>query len=106
MDAMISRITLFSLLLALMLGLGIVMQTKSESDRCDSYPAGGIPPSSEYVVTGSRELEVPCNDWWLRQSLTIQILCIADAGLGMIFAVNALADMRRGLAMRRTRRLR
>ncbi|HEY5055223.1 MAG TPA: hypothetical protein VII58_03635 [Acidobacteriaceae bacterium] len=106
MDAMLSRITLFSLLLALMLGLGIVMQTKSERDRCNSYAADGIPPRSEYVVTGTREVEVPCNDWWMRQSQTVQVLCIADAGLGMIFAVNALGDLRRGLGLRRARKLR
>jgi len=101
---MLSRITLFSLLLALMLGLGIFIQTKSESDRCNTYPDGGIAPRSEYVVTGTREVEVPCNDWWVRQSLTVQVLCIADAGLGMIFMVNALGDMRRWLGSRRTGR--
>jgi hypothetical protein len=103
---MLSRLTLFSLLLALMLGLGIMLQTKSQLDRCNSYSADGIPPRSEYVVTGTREVEVPCSDWWMRQSLTIQILCIADLGLGMIFVVNALGDLHRWLELRRPHRLR
>lgn len=103
MDAMISRVTIFSLLLGLMLGLGIFIHTSSERDRCNMYPAGGTPPKTEYVVTGTREVEVSCNDWWMRQPLAMQVQCIADAGLGLIFAVNALIDLRRWTRWRRGR---
>ena len=94
MDAMISRITIFSLLLGLMLGLGTYMRVKGEQDRCNTYPPGTTPPKTEYVVSGTREVEISCNDWWMRQPTTVQILCIADAGLAMIFVVNALQDIR------------
>jgi len=104
MDAMISRITIFSLLLGLMLGLGTFMRVKGEQDRCNTYPAGGIPPKTEYVVSGTREVEISCDDWWMRQPMTVQILCIMDVGLGMIFAVNALQDTRNWIQRRRLRR--
>lgn len=98
---MISRVTIFSLLLTLMLGLGIYMHSLGERDRCNTYPVGGVPPRSEYVVTGERETEVPCSDWWMRQPLTVQVLCIADAALGVVFVLNALGDLRDWLAWRR-----
>lgn len=104
MDAMISRVTIFSLLLGLMLGLGIYTQAETERDRCNTYPAGSTPPETEYVVTGTREVEVPCNDWWMRQPLAIQILCIADAGFAMIFLVFAAGDLRRRYQQRRGHR--
>ena len=104
MDAMISRITIFSLLLALLLGLGTFMLVQDERDRCNTYPPGGTPPKTEYAISGTREVEISCNDWWMRQSMTVQILCIADAGLGMIFLVNALVDLRGWIQWRRSQR--
>ena len=104
MDAMISRITIFSFLLGLMLGLGIFLHAKGERDRCNSYPAGGVPPKSETVVSGTREIQAPCSDWWIRQPSEIQVLCIADLGLALIFCVNALIDVRRSIQWRRGRK--
>ena len=101
MDAMISRLTIFSLLLGLMLGLGIYMHAKGAHDRCNSYPPGGVQPRNELVVTGTRQIQVPCSDWWMRQPQTVQILCIADAGLGLIFTLNVLIDLRRWVEGRR-----
>ena len=98
---MISRVTIFSLLLGLLLGLGIYMYSQDERDRCSTYPAGGVAPRSEYVVTGTRETEVPCSEWFLRQPLTVQILCIADAALGVVFALNAIGDLSGWIAWRR-----
>jgi hypothetical protein len=98
---MISRLTIFSLLLGLMLALGIFIHAKSERDRCNSYPAGSVPPKSESIVSGTREIEAPCSDWWIRQSTEIQILCIADLGLALIFLLNAAGDLRRWLQWRR-----
>jgi hypothetical protein len=105
MDGMISRLTLFSLLLGLMLGLGIYMHSQSEHDRCSAYPPGGVQPRSEYVITGERQVEVPCSEWFLRQSLVVQILFVTDILLGFVFAVNVLADLRRWIQWRRERRL-
>jgi hypothetical protein len=101
MDRMISRLTMFSLLLGLMLGLGIYMYSQGEQDRCSTYPAGGVQPRTQYVVTGERQIEVPCSEWFLRQPLALQILVVADFLLGFIFSVNALADLNRWLRWRR-----
>jgi hypothetical protein len=105
MDGMISRLTLFSLLLGLMLGLGIYMHSQSEQDRCNTSPAGGTQPKSEYVITGERQVEVPCSEWFLRQPLAIQILFVADILLGFVFAINALADLDRWLRWRASKHL-
>jgi hypothetical protein len=102
---MISRVTIFSLLLGLMLGVGIYAWAQDRRDDCTSYPPGGRAPATEMVVSGTREIEVPCGDWWLRQPLGTQILCIADAALGVVFLMNALQDTRGWLAMRRRRRM-
>jgi hypothetical protein len=56
------------------------------------------------VATGTREVEVPCSDWYLRQPLTVQVLCIADAALGVVFVLNALGDLRDWLAWLRQKR--
>lgn len=102
----ISRVTIFSLLLALMLGLGIYMRAQGERDACNSYPADGVPPAREYVVSGTRQIAVPCSDWWMRQPLTVQVFCMADAALAILFLLNALTDLRDWLAMRRRLRIR
>jgi hypothetical protein len=102
---MISRVTIFSLLLGLMLGVGIYAWAQGRRDDCMRYPPGGRAPATEMVVSGTREIEVPCSDWWMRQPLGAQILCIADAALGVVFLVNALQDTRAWLAMRRVRRV-
>jgi hypothetical protein len=104
MNDMISRLTLFSLLFGLTLGLGIYMYSQGEQDRCNAYQTGGAQPRSEYVITGERQVEVPCSEWFLRQPLAIQILSVADFLLGFIFAVNALADLRGWIAVRNERR--
>ena len=101
MNSMISRLSLFSLLFGLMLGLGIFMYSQDQRDRCSTYPAGGAAPRSEFVITGERQVEVPCNEWFLRQPLAVQILFVVDFLLGFVFAVNALADLRRWVQWRR-----
>ena len=101
MFSMISRLTLFSLLIGLMLGLGIYMYSQGEQDRCNTYPAGGVQPRSQYVITGERQVEVPCSEWFLRQPLPVQILSGVDVGLGLIFVLNALADLRGWVQWRR-----
>lgn len=100
---MISRVTIFSLLLGLMLGVGIYAWAQGRRDECTSYPPGGRAPVREMVASGTREIEVPCSDWWMRQPLGAQILCIADAALGVVFLMNALQDARSWLVMRRRR---
>jgi hypothetical protein len=98
----ISRITLFSLLLALMLASGIWIWNNGHPDDCArTMSATGTMPRAEYVISGTRQISVPCNDWIMRQSLTVQILCLLELLLAVIFLLNALSDLREGLEARR-----
>jgi hypothetical protein len=102
---MISRVTLFSLLLGLMLATGIWMWTDAHPDDCAlSAAPGGAMPKSEWVVSGTRQIEVPCSDWTMRQPLPVQVLCLLDLLLAVVFALNALLDLQGWLRMRRRMR--
>ena len=101
---MISRVTLYSLLLCLLLGLGLRKWSMAHPDSCDRYLAGERKlPASEYVISGSRQIVVPCNQWLIRQPEWMQILCLVDLLLAGVFAVNAAGDMREWLRTRRSR---
>jgi hypothetical protein len=102
----ISRVTLFSLLLGLMLATGIRLWSDTQKDDCSRYLAGDkTAPRSEWVVTGTRTIEVSCNDWTMRQPLRIQVLCLLDVVVFLVFVTNAMADVRDQSEMRRRRRL-
>jgi len=99
---MISRVTLFSLLLGLMLATGIMYWTGGLRDNCARYLAGDKTlPATEWVVSGTRTIEVSCDDWTMRQPMRIQILCLLDIVLAVLFVLNALIDLRNWLEMRR-----
>ena len=101
---MISRVTLFSFLLASMLAVGIRMWTDAQTDKCARYLAGDTrAPSSELVEMGTRMVVVSCNDWLPRQPVKVQMLCLLDMVLTVMFVLNALHDLR-GWFSRRARR--
>jgi hypothetical protein len=67
---MISRVTLFSLLLGLMLAIGIWMWSDAQHDACFAYLNGNKSAQSvEYVASGTRMIAVPCgcscSAWWI-----------------------------------------
>jgi hypothetical protein len=98
-------VTLFSLLLGLMLASGIWLWNDGHKDDCTrSMAADGSMPASEWVVSGTRTIEVPCNDWIMRQPLRVQVLCLLDLALAVVFVLNALSDLREGLEARRRMR--
>jgi hypothetical protein len=102
---MISRVTIFSLLLSLMLAIGIYFWSSGRRDACAAYLAGdSAAQSSEYVASGSRMIAVPCRDWTMRQPLRVQLLCLADLGLVIVFVLDAAGDLRDWLAARRRMR--
>lgn len=102
---MISRVTIFSLLLGLMLAMGLWLRNTQQTDNCSRYMAGDKSlPASEYVVTGSRTVVVPCSDWLARQPVWVQVLCLVELALGVVFVLNALLDLRNLLEMRRRMR--
>jgi hypothetical protein len=100
-----SRVTLFSLLLALLLGVGIRLWYDGQRDACTPYLAGDTKvPSSEWVLSGTRTIEVPCDDWIMRQPLRVQVLCLLDVALTVLFVLNALSDLRDWRQFRRRMR--
>jgi len=88
-----------------MLGLGIRLWDARHQDNCALYNAGDRSvPSSILVVSGTREIEVQCNDWIMRQPLKVQLLCLVDLVIGVVFFFNALSDLQQWLRMRRRMR--
>lgn len=100
----ISRVTLFSLLLALLLWAGIALRNARQKDECTRYLAGdSTAPATQTVVSGTRVIEVPCTDWINRQPEVMQLLCLVDVLLFVMFALNAAADVRAWVRLRRQR---
>jgi hypothetical protein len=98
----ISRITLGSLLLGLLIASGIRLRDINLNDDCTRYMAGDKSlPASQWVVSGTRTVEVACNNWFARQPLWMQVLYLVDVLLAMLFALNALHDLRGRLLKRR-----
>jgi hypothetical protein len=99
---MLSKVTIYSFLLASMLGLGIKMWWDGRRDDCSRYLAGDRSyPSKEAVVDGGRTIAVPCGDWLSRMPVRAQLLCLVDVLLGAVFFFNALADLQGWLRWRR-----
>jgi hypothetical protein len=102
----ISRVTLFSLLLALLLWAGIALRNARQKDECTRYLAGdSSAPATQTVVTGTRVIEVPCTDWMDRQPQSVLLLCLIDVLLLVMFALNAATDVRRWVQVRQRERI-
>ena len=99
---MISRRTLYSLLTALLLTIGLYLWNANRWDDCQRYLAGDKSlPSSQIVESEGHSVEVPCEQWFLRQPSAILLLCLLDLLLIVVFVLNALSDVRN---WRQTRR--
>jgi hypothetical protein len=102
---LISRVTIFSLLLALMLGVGIRLRTQGQRDGCAAYLAGDkTAPATVYVVTGTRTVIVSCDEWLPRQTERVQLLCVLELLLVGVFVVHAWGDARDWFGAWRRRR--
>jgi len=98
----ISKVTLYSLLLALLLALGIWTSTRVPGDACARYLAGDkSAPSMELIVTGTRTVVVSCDQWLPRQPTWVQMLCLLELVLISTFLLNALGNMRDWFETRR-----
>ena len=99
---MVSKRTLVSLFLALLLGCGIRLWSLGPDDACAHYLAGDVRyPSSELIATGTRTVIVPCKDWLSRQPERIQFLCLLEVLTVACFAVYAARDIRQAYEARR-----
>jgi hypothetical protein len=104
---MISRQSLVSLLLALILGFGLKVWALGQNDNCDDYLGGDkSAASSESVAAGSYSVDVPCEAWIPRQSSAVQILCLVELLVIITFAISFVGDVRDWNATRRMRGMR
>lgn len=86
---MISRRTIVSLLLTLLLAGGLAAWSVGRRDECSAYLAGVAgAPVDEVVAVGSHVMRVRCDHWFLRQPEGVQVLCL---GVGAGFAVLGLS---------------
>ena len=102
---MISRVTLISFLAAALLTLGLYLWNANHWDDCARYLAGEKwLPSSQTIDSGAQQIDVPCEQWFPRQPVTLQLLCLGDLILLVVFSLNALADFLEWKRMKRAGR--
>jgi hypothetical protein len=107
LETMISRQTIVSLLLALLLGVGLKSWALGQADDCDDYLAGDkTAPASQTVESGSRSIDVPCEAWIPRQSLWVQVLCLLELVVIVAFTISFVGDLRDWAVSRRRKGLR
>ena len=89
---MISRKTIFSFLLMLLVSVGIFAWNAAKRDECDQ--AGPDRTHLEVPVgqSGRRVLVVNCSDWLPRQPVRVLVWCFADAALAVVFCLSLLTD--------------
>ncbi len=88
-----SKKTMYSFLLALLLGIAIKAWTMQHVGPCDAYLAGQWhAPSTVVVNPQGVAREVPCSDWFQRQPRGVQAACIVDGAVLVVFAVSVWSD--------------
>jgi len=98
---MISRRTIFSLLLAATIFLGIRLWILDHHDPCDSYMPGNVHPQTVMVESGDRTVEMPCNLWLPRQSEWMQLTCLLDLAVLIVFLLSVWRDVKQWRERRR-----
>jgi len=99
---MISRKTIFSLLLALLIFWGIRAWTIGRRDDCDRLGLNHAKPATVYEQSGTRTLEMPCNLWLPRQPMWVQGICLLDLAVGVVLVLSVWGDCVRWRRRRRT----
>ena len=98
---MISRRTIFSLLLALLILCGLRLWVINHRDDCDRAANHmGQMPASVMVESGDRLVEMPCNVWIPRQPMGVQLACLLDLTVGVVFLLSVCDDWVRTRARR------
>jgi hypothetical protein len=100
----ISRRTIFSLLLALLILFGLRAALLGHRDDCDAImPITHQKPVSVYVESGTRTVEMPCTMWLPRQPVWVQMVCLVDFAVMIVFLLSVWRDCSRWLERRRGR---
>jgi len=90
---MISRITLWTFLFALLLGSGIAMWDAWHPDSCYRYLHGDTKEEpTQTVEIGAESVAVPCAEWYPRQTIYMQSACIAEGALVVTFLMRGIGD--------------
>jgi len=101
----ISRTTMVSLFLALLIPSGMSLWFSGHRDSCSRYLAGDrTRPPTQMVEMGSQMVEVPCEQWAPRQPMEVQLLCLAELLVVLVFVIHAAGDIREWMQVRRLRR--
>ena len=92
---MMSRRTIFSLFLAATILLGIRVWIMNHHDPCDSYMPGHVLPQTVMVQSGDHTVEMPCNLWLPRQPDWLQLTCLLDLAVVIVFLLSVWRDVNR-----------
>jgi hypothetical protein len=100
----ISRVTIYSFLAVLLIGSVIGLWIGGHYDDCDRYMRGDhtLPPT-QMVDVGARIEYVPCDQWWGRQPLWVQALCLAEGTAFVVFLMNGVGNLLDWMRLRRMR---
>lgn len=91
---MISRVTLGLFLLALVIPSGIALWSSGHRDSCSRYLAGDRSlPATQMIQAGDRAIEVPCEQWLVRQPLMVQVFCLLEGVVVFVMGVNLFGDV-------------
>ncbi len=101
---MISRRTIISLFLVAIIFLGIRVWMLGHRDDCER-PVGTdhALPKSVYVESGTRLVEMPCDEWLPRQPVGVQLACLGDRAVGVVMVLSVAMDWRKWRERRRVR---
>jgi hypothetical protein len=91
---MIARRTIYSLLLGIFSVLALQAWLLDHQTGCDRFLAGDhtqLP--SVWVDSGDHRIEVPCGDWIDRQPIAVQITCLAEVAIFVVFLLSGIVDI-------------
>jgi hypothetical protein len=99
---LLTRRTIYSLLLTILLFLGLRLYTLGRVDDCTPWLHGerGASPT-QLIYLGERAVEVPCRSWLPRQPPGILIACLLDAALAVVFLLSCIFDFAESRRRRR-----
>lgn len=102
---MISRATVWLLIVTLLIPSGIAVWSTGHRDSCSRFLAGDSSrPATVLVETAGRMVAVPCSEWLPRQPLTVQLLCLAEIVALLMLVLNGFGDLRESRTLKVQRR--
>ena len=90
---MIAGKTVWAFLLALVLGCGIWSWDVMHPDECYRYLQGQPGAmATQNVEIGGETVPVPCEDWYPRQTLAVQMVCVVEGAACVVFLMLGMGD--------------